>query len=93
MDSLFRKCYKSCSFLPKHSSSYFIRALFTLFGVGINFRLLHNKENTALDKSLADKLMTLGLTNLPSHGSSITSAILLSPILSCSLLSLMFFAI
>ena len=67
MDSSFRKCHKRRSFLPKHSSSSLIRAFFTLVGVGTNFKPLDNKEISALDKILVDKLMTFGLTNLPTR--------------------------
>ena len=93
MDSSFRKYHKRRSFLPKHSSSSLIRCLFTLVGVGINFKPLDNKEISALDKTLVDQFMTFRLTNLPFNRPSITSAILFSPILSCSLLSLIFSAI
>ena len=80
MDSSFRKCQRRRSFLPKHTSSSLIRALFTLVGVGINFKPLDSKEISALDKILVDnKLMTFGLTNLPFNLPSITSAILFSP--------------
>ena len=60
-----KKCHKIYSFLPKHSNSSLIRALFTLVGVGINFKPLDKKEISALEKILADKLMMFGLTNLP----------------------------
>ena len=80
MDSYFRKCHKKRSFYPKHSSFSLIRVLFKVVGVAINFKPLDNKEIFALHKFLVDKLMTFGLTNLPSNHSSITSAIFLSPI-------------
>ena len=83
MDSSFRKCQRRRSSSPKHSSSSLIRALFTLVGVGINFKPLDSKEISALDKILVDKLMTFGLTNLPFNLPSITSAILFSPNMSC----------
>ena len=90
MDSSLTKCHKRRSFLPKHLSSTLIKALFTLIGVGINFKPLDNKEIYALDKILVNKLITFGLTNLAFNRPFITSAILFSPILSCALLSLMF---
>ena len=93
MDSSFRKCHKRGSFQLKHSSSSLIRALFTLVGVGIDFKPMDNKEISALDKILVNKLMTFGLTNLPFNRASITSAIFCSRILSSSLLLLMLFAI
>ena len=93
MDSSFQKCQRRRSFLPKHSRSSLIRALFTLVGVGINFKPLDSKEISALDKILVDKLMAFGLTNLPFNLPSKTSAILFSRILSCALLPLILSAI
>ena len=67
MDSTFQKCHKRRSFLLKHSISSLIRALFILVGVGINFEPLDNKEISALDKTIVEKLLTFGLTNLRFH--------------------------
>ena len=93
MDSSFRKFHKRRSFLPKHSSFSLVRTLFTLVGGKTNFKPLDNKEISALDKILVDKLMTFEVTNVPFNRPSISSAILFSPMLSCLLLSLMLSAI
>ena len=65
MDSSFRKRHKKRSFLPKNSSVSLIRVLFTLVGLGINFKPLDNEEISALDKIVVDKLMTFGLKIYP----------------------------
>ena len=74
------------SFLPKRSSFSLIKALFTLFAGGIYLKPLDNKEGSALNKVLVDKLMTSGLRNSPLmyDFSNILSALLSQALLSFS---------
>ena len=55
--------------------------------MGINFNPLESSEISALDNDLPDRLMTLGLTNLPSYLPSVSFASLVSVLLPSGRLS------
>ena len=54
----------------------FNKSFLMCLGLGINLRPLDKRKISSLDKWRLDKLITLGLTNLPSHLPSNTVATL-----------------